>query len=48
MHMVRSDPYTPSSAYYECTECLTRTTEKLTGNCPECGGVVRNIAVARE
>ncbi|MFC7114484.1 rubrerythrin-like domain-containing protein [Natronoarchaeum sp. GCM10025703] len=46
--MVRTDPYTPTESYYECTECLARTDEDVNGRCPECGGVVRNIAVARE
>lgn len=46
--MVRTDPYTPTRAYYECTDCKYRVNEKVSGPCPECGGVVRNIAVPRE
>jgi len=35
--------------YYECRECLSRAlvTEPLAA-CPDCGGRLRNIAVARE
>jgi rRNA maturation endonuclease Nob1 len=35
--------------YYECRECLSRAsvTEPLSA-CPDCGGRLRNIAVARE
>ena len=43
------DPYTPERGYYECSACGGRTTstDRLT-ECPDCGGAVQNIAVARE
>ncbi len=43
------DPYTPTGSYYECLDCQYRTrgADHL-ANCPECGGTVRNLAVARE
>jgi Zn finger protein HypA/HybF involved in hydrogenase expression len=48
--MSRYDPYTPTGAYiYECTECRTRIeSEERIGDCPDCEGAVRNIAVPRE
>lgn len=43
------DPYTADRGYYECHACGSRTTsEQHVGACPDCGGTVRNIAVARE
>jgi rRNA maturation protein Nop10 len=43
------DPYTPDRGYYECHACggRTKSTEGL-AQCPDCGGAVQNIAVARE
>ncbi len=40
---------TPDRRYYECRECLTRlsVSESLAA-CPDCGGRLRNLAVARE
>lgn len=48
--MVRSDSYTPPSTNrYECIDCLERIeTESRLGDCPKCGGHVRNVAVPRE
>jgi len=47
--MAQFDPYSPSRRYYECTDCGERTTaEDHHAECPECGGRVRNLAVARE
>ena len=35
--------------YYECRACLTRVTVTVPlAACPDCGGDVRNLAVARE
>lgn len=47
--MSQQDPYSPTESHYECIECQHRITgtEHL-GSCPECDGVVRNLAVARE
>ena len=47
--MVYTDPYTPTEAEtrYECTECLGRTTGDAPGECPDCGGTVRNLSVPR-
>jgi hypothetical protein len=47
--MVRTDSYEPGGATYECNDCLNRQqTDKFPGECPECGGTLRNIAVPRE
>jgi hypothetical protein len=47
--MVRTDSYESSGATYECNDCLHRQpTDEFPGDCPECGGEVRNIAVPRE
>lgn len=48
MYMAYIDPYTPDRSYYECLNCTYRETAESLGHCPECGGRVRNIAVARE
>jgi len=45
--MAFTDPHSPSEKRYECTECLNRTTDESVGECPECGGTVRNVAVGR-
>ncbi|WP_143920340.1 rubrerythrin-like domain-containing protein [Halorhabdus utahensis] len=47
--MVRSDPYTPSTYRLECRSCLTvlRRDDRI-GQCPECGGRLRNLAIPRE
>lgn len=48
-HMRGIDPYTPSESVYECYDCGHRVTvEGHRGECPECPGEVRNIAVPRE
>ncbi|MCL7417757.1 MAG: rubrerythrin-like domain-containing protein [Halalkalicoccus sp.] len=47
--MSNHDPYSPTESYYECVECQHRTTSaKHPGICPECDGVLCNLAVARE
>ncbi|AEH37851.1 rubrerythrin-like domain-containing protein [Halopiger xanaduensis] len=46
--MVYTDPYSPDRSYYECRDCGHRETAESLESCPECDGVVRNIAVARE
>lgn len=43
-----SDPYTPDEAVYECHQCGHRVEGGSGGTCPQCGGGVKNIAVARE
>ncbi|WP_416839718.1 rubrerythrin-like domain-containing protein [Haloferax sp. DFSO52] len=41
--------WTVSGGYFECRSCGTRTvSERFLAVCPNCGGSVRNIAVARE
>ncbi|MWG35722.1 rubrerythrin-like domain-containing protein [Halomarina oriensis] len=43
------DPYTPGEAVFECVDCQHRTaSSEHVGSCPECGGTIKNIAVARE
>ncbi|MDS0239868.1 MULTISPECIES: rubrerythrin-like domain-containing protein [unclassified Haloferax] len=43
------DDYRSTEGYYECRSCRTRTvSETHLSSCPDCGGSVRNIAVARE
>ncbi|MDX5989403.1 rubrerythrin-like domain-containing protein [Haloferax mediterranei ATCC 33500] len=43
------DDYHATEGYYECRSCRTRTvSETHLPMCPNCGGSVRNIAVARE
>ena len=35
--------------YYECRDCLTRVcVASYLAACPDCGGRLRNLAVARE
>jgi Zn finger protein HypA/HybF involved in hydrogenase expression len=48
--MNRNDPYTPEGSYiYECVTCTERIeSEERVGECPDCSGAVRNIAVPRE
>ncbi|WP_335343084.1 rubrerythrin-like domain-containing protein [Halomontanus rarus] len=47
--MVYHDPYTPERKYYECRDCGYRTTgTDKPGSCPECDGLVKNIAVPQE
>ena len=47
--MHKPDPYTPDTSRYECMECLHRvSTDETLGACPECGGKMKNVAVARE
>lgn len=44
-----TDPYPREKSRYECTDCLERVTvDGHRAECPECGGRVRNVAVARE
>lgn len=42
------DPYTPEEPLYECLECGGRSTDGTGGTCEDCGGAVKNIAIARE
>lgn len=43
------DPYTPEDSLFECLSCGSRTTtDSHLGACPDCGGAVKNIAVAQE
>ncbi|MEM4780185.1 MAG: rubrerythrin-like domain-containing protein [Halalkalicoccus sp.] len=47
--MSNPDPYRSDEPYYECVECHGRTAGVAhLGRCPDCGGTVRNLAVARE
>lgn len=47
--MVRTDSYESDGATYECHDCLSRhQTDDFPGECPDCGGKLRNIAVPRE
>jgi predicted RNA-binding Zn-ribbon protein involved in translation (DUF1610 family) len=48
--MVREDPYSPDVSRYECLTCGYRITgeEQYHGECPECGGEMKNIAVPQE
>lgn len=47
--MVRRDPYTPNGGYHKCMDCHNRIdTGEHGGMCPECGGAMQNLAVARE
>jgi hypothetical protein len=47
--MYAVDPYRPSEPYYECVHCGVReAAPEHVGRCSDCGGTVRNIAVARE
>ncbi|WP_435332767.1 rubrerythrin-like domain-containing protein [Haloarchaeobius sp. TZWWS8] len=47
--MVRTDPYSPNRAEYECVRCGARV-ESAAADCehPFCEGTVRNVAVPRE
>ncbi|ELY57950.1 hypothetical protein C491_09134 [Natronococcus amylolyticus DSM 10524] len=42
------DPYTPTEPSYECPGCGYRDDTDSGLLCPDCGGQLRNIAVARE
>lgn len=43
------DRYEAERSYYECTDCQGRTvSDDHVGRCPDCGGTMRNLAVARE
>ena len=46
--MVRTDPYDPDESYHECMDCHSRVAGEGGGDCPECGGPLRNLAVSRE
>lgn len=47
--MVRVDPYTPSESYHECMDCHNRSgAGRSDSRCPECGGPMQNLSVARE
>lgn len=49
LHNSVIDDYHPTEGYYECRSCRTRTVSAThLSKCPDCGGSVRNIAVARE
>lgn len=44
-----SDPYRPTNAVYECYDCSNRQpAADYDGRCPNCGGRMKNISVARE
>jgi rRNA maturation endonuclease Nob1 len=44
------DPHGRSDTpYYECMDCRRRLTEEVQGRlCPDCGGYLKNLGVARE
>ncbi|PSQ05557.1 hypothetical protein BRC97_08870 [Halobacteriales archaeon QS_6_71_20] len=43
------DPYSSSEGLFECVGCGSRQrAASRPGECPDCGGEVRNIAVSRE
>lgn len=48
--MPRSDPYERTPPYiYECADCDHRVeAEHQPGECPECGGEMKDISVPRE
>jgi rRNA maturation endonuclease Nob1 len=48
--MNRNDPYDPPGEYlHECRECGQRAwTESRIGECDDCGGEVKNLAIPRE
>lgn len=49
LHNASIDPHRREDGYYECRSCGGRTTsERRLETCPDCGGDLRNIAVARE
>ncbi|WP_152040966.1 rubrerythrin-like domain-containing protein [Salinigranum salinum] len=49
VHNASIDPHRSTRDYYECRSCGARaTSERRLETCPDCGGDVRNIAVARE
>lgn len=43
-----TDPYTPVEPSYECPDCGYRGRTDSEPLCPDCGGQLRNVAVARE
>lgn len=46
MHLI--DPHGTSDPLYECEDCGVRLTRELHVRvCPECGGFLRNIGIAR-
>jgi len=50
MRMVRNDPYDPDVSRYECLACGNRVSgeDESHGECPGCGGEMKNISVPRE
>lgn len=48
--MTLHDPHARSNTpYYECMDCRQRLTEEVEGRlCPDCGGYLKNLGVARE
>lgn len=46
--MVREDPHDPDQPYYECIECGNRVEAASPGDCPECGGEMRNLDTPRD
>ncbi|WP_157532948.1 rubrerythrin-like domain-containing protein [Haloferax profundi] len=49
VHNSTIDNYRATEGYFECRSCGSRTvSDAHLGSCPSCGGLVRNIAVARE
>lgn len=48
-HIYVSDQYQTEESYYECTVYQERAVSNdHVGRCPDCGGTMRNLAVARE
>ncbi|MFC7203564.1 rubrerythrin-like domain-containing protein [Haloferax namakaokahaiae] len=49
IHNSTIDRYSASEGYFECRTCGTRVVSSThVASCEQCGGSVRNIAVARE
>lgn len=49
VHNSKHEPDSTDQRYYECYDCGTRTTsDEHVAVCPECGGLMKNITVARE
>ncbi|MFC7007081.1 rubrerythrin-like domain-containing protein [Halalkalicoccus salilacus] len=49
LRMYVLDQYQKTESYYECTVCQERAVSNdHVGRCPDCGGTMRNLAVARE
>ena len=49
VHNASIDPHRGGRGYYECLSCGSRvTSDSRLETCADCGGDVRNIAIARE